>query len=392
MKRVMSSAVILVFALLFMPAVVQAQNAANATPNVGYDGGFFVKNDDDTFKLTLGGRLQPKVFFQYQAGQPQQISFQMRRAQLDVMAKIHEAASVGFTLKHATVSGANTTFQTVQVASAVVSVEVVPEFTIAAGMVGLPLDMITETSSAWFLLMEAPATNTEDDVGYNLTPLRPSFGAPDGLGLNFSGGYSKWFYSLSVVNGTENNYAVNPDRKVSVGFRTGVNVLDPVPGKQTDFECSDTPKLTVSAGTMYQGKRTDPTGAVVKYLWTSSLGVGFRLGGFALTTEGYYRKMHLSTIGNAAWARPNLTDIGYYAAIGYYFIPKKFEIAGQVAQTIRQGPSNDMWQFGGGLNYYIFGNNLKLQLAYTLQKDYNDQEGTIGRKINNVALMATAKF
>ena len=383
MKRHLMVAVLLL--AWFVPSVALAE--------AGYDGSFFVQNEEQTFRLNFNGRVQTKLFFERRTGEPKQMSFEIRRARLGVNANYHDIVSAGFTLQHAIGSAAESYFQTVNITGAYVSVEVIPEFVVTAGMVGLPLDMITETSSAWFLLTEAPITSTQDDGLKAITPLRPSFGTPDGLGVNLSGGYWKWFYSLSVVNAAESNYNLNPDMKMSFGFRTGFNILDPVPGSQTDFENSSTPKLTVSLGSTYQGKRTDPnTNADIKYLWTSSLGVGLRWAGLSFTTEGYYRRTRITSLGTALWARPKLTDIGYYAGVGYYVLPKKFEIAAQAGQIIRQGPDNDSWQFGGGLNYYIFDNNLKLQLAYTLTTDFDDLTGLQQKKIHNVALMASAIF
>ncbi len=375
-----------VFLALIVPASAFAQN-------VGYDGGFYITDDENNFNLKFNGRVQTQFYFEKQTGQPKQLTWAIRRAQLGVRSSFHDRVVMGFTLKHAIQDAANTNFQTVNVGGAFASVEIIPQLAVTIGMVGLPLDLMSETSSAWYLLPEAPITNTQDDGITAQTPLRPSFGVPDGLGLNLSGGYWKWYYSLSVVNGAESNYALNPDMKMSFGFRTGFNILDPVPGSMTDFECSEAPKLTLNLGTMYQGKRTDPnTNANIKYLWTSTLGVGFRWGGFSLTTEGYYRKTKMTSIGTAIWARPNLTDIGYYAAAGYYVLPKKLEIAGQAGQIIRQGPDNDSWQFGGGVNYYVFDNNLKLQAAYTLTVDFDDVTGTRSNKIHNAMLMASAIF
>lgn len=400
MKKMTILAVAVLLLALLVPLSARAQDEAPATPNVGYDKGFFIKNDEDTFKLKLNGRVQTKAFFQYQGGQPQQASFQMRRVQLNVGSTIHDVVSVGFTLQHAVSSAANTTFQTVNVAGASGTIQIVPALAVEVGMVGLALDLIGETSSAWLLMTEFPITSTQDDAGYTLTFVRPSFGAPEGLGASFAGGIGKWYYKLNVVNGTDSNYQVNPDRKMDVSFKTGVNILDPVPGSQTDFAHSETPQLTVNVGTMYQGKKWDApatavpagTGAVFKYLWTSSLGVGFRYHGFAATAEGYYRRTRVLDPGTSQWARPRLTDIGGYLALGYYIIPKKLEIAAQGSAIIRQGPANDAYQGGAGINYYVFDNNLKLQLAYTLTKDYNDQGVLQGRKISNGALMATMLF
>jgi hypothetical protein len=385
----MSKRLVLIAAALMALIVPSAAFAQN----VGYDGGFFISDDENNFKLKFNGRVQTKLFYQHQTGTQDQISWNIRRAQLGIKSYFHDIVVMGFTLKHAVTNVGTNNFDTANVGGAFASVEVIPEFAVTVGMVGLPLDLMSETSSAWYLLPEAPITATQDDGITTLTPLRPSFGVPDGIGVNFAGGYWKWYYSFSVVNGNESNYVINPDRKMSFGFRTGFNILDPVPGSMTDFECSNTPKLTLNLGTMYQGKRTDPnTGANIKYLWTSTLGVGFRWGGFALTTEGYYRKTKMTSIGTAVWARPDLTDIGYYAAAGYYILPKKLEVAAQAGQIIRQGPDNDSWSFGGGFNYYVFDNNLKLQADYSLTVDFDDVTGTRSNKIHVATLMASAIF
>jgi hypothetical protein len=388
MRKVLILSVLVL--IISVPAVAKAQN-------VGYDGGFFVQNDEGTFKLKMTGRVQPKVEFTKQTVPTTAIpatkrtTFSMKRAELGFASTIHDDLTFRIGLKHATNSQ---NFNTVNVAYATASYEVIPEFIATAGMVGLPLSMMSEVSSKWFLLPEPPITELQDDGIQNFTIARLAFNVPDGLGLNFAGDISKFFYSVSVVNGAESNYAFNPNNKFSFGARFGVNILDPVPGSMTDFECSSKPKLTVSAGTMYQAQRIDPnTGADIGYMWTSSLGVGLRWGGFAFTTEGYYRWMKVNSPGTAAYWEPHLNDIGYYAAAGYYIIPKKFEIAAQAAQIFREGPDNNANSFGGGLNYYVFDNNFKLQLAYVWTMDYDDAWGaSANNHIHNIALMASALF
>lgn len=406
--------------LAFVPATVLAQTA-------GYEGGFFIKNDEDSFKLKLNGRVQtnlmwikdpsrtdPNVQRQGTGGvfdpnvKSTYMTFQMRRAQLGVRAFFHDAVDVGFTIKHATNNVAGNQFATANFTGATAGIEIVPEFVITTGMVGLPLDMMNEFSSAWYLLPEPPISYTQDDGGVVLpigsTVYRSSFGAPEGLGLNFSGSYWKWFYSLSVINATESNYALNGNKHFSFGFRTGFNILDPVGGSMTDFECSETPKLTLSLGTMYQAARwitipTDPANTpsapfYIKYLWTSSMGVAVRWAGFSFTGEGYYRRQrNPNPIGGLLFYRSTLSDIGYYAAAGYYAIPKKLEIALQASQLFRQGPDNNSYSFGGGINGYVFDNNLKLQLAYTLLADFDATPYEPGAaKVHNITLMASAMF
>jgi hypothetical protein len=223
--------------------------------------------------------------------------------------------------------------------------------------------------------------------------LRSSFGAPDGLGLNFSGEISKFFYSLSLVNGVESNYQFNPNMRISAGTRLGVNILDSVPGSQTDYECSSKPKLTASAGFNYGAKRVDPnTGADIKYILTGTAGVALRWGGFAFNTEGYWRRTRITSPGTAVWSRPQLDDIGYYASAAYYVIPQKLEIAAIGAQIFREGPDNNSYEFGGGINWYIFDNNFKLQGNFTWQEDFDDVLGLENNNIYTGSIMLSTIF
>lgn len=400
MKRFLTAFVVILSAVVFLFSSVARAEEEKSEPNVGYKKGFYIKNDDDTFRLTLGGRLQPKVFWKKEPrnNPKQNISFQMRRAVLDVRSVIHEIVTAGFSLTHAQVTVGANRFATVQVTGATVAVEIIPAFIVEAGMVGLPLDMMSSLSSKGMLFNELPLSAVQDEDANQQTPARPAFGAPDGLGLNFAGEVSKWFYSFSVVGANDDNYALNTNRKMDVGLRTGVNILDAVnPASQTDFECSAKPKLTASVGSIYQGKRTDGnTGAEIGYIWTSSLGAALRWGGFAFTTEGYYRRTHMNTAGTGVYNRRNLTDIGYYAMAGYYIIPKKLEIAAQASQIIRQGPSNDSWEGTGAINYYVFDNNLKLQLVYDITSAFNTpaEAATLNnrQKTQNLSLMMSTFF
>lgn len=395
MKRI-TLMIVAVMALCF-PALASAEN-------VGYQSGFFVQNDDGSFKLVINGRGQPKFTFIKQSANvldwsdptgstflpTKQLSFSMRRAEIKFGAFINEDLVFRVGLKHSTNSQ---NYSTINATGATVSYTVSPYFTVTAGMVGLPLDMITDTSSAWLLLPEPPITNTQDDGIKNITPLRSSFGAPDGLGLNFAGDYWKFFYSLSIVNGAESNYAFNPNTRIAAGLRVGFNILDPVPGSQTDFECSSKPKLTVSMGANYSPKQTDPnTGADIKYKLTTSLGVALRWGGFSFNTEGYARRTKITNPGTALWARPTEDDIGYYANAGYYIIPQKLEIALEAAQIFREGPDNNSYEFGGGFNWYIMDNNMKLQAAFTWSEDFDDIFGQQNNNILTGALMLSALF
>jgi len=395
MKKILVA--IAVALVLSVPSMAMAE--------AGYNNGFYIANDDNTFKFKINGRIQPKYEFTKQGSTvrdpsdptnltflPEKVStFSIRRAYVKFTATIHDKLTARVGLLHST-NSAN--FSTVNATGATVSYAVMPEFIITAGMVGLPLDFITDTSSKWLVMPDWPITSTQDDGVQQITPLRSSFGAPDGLGLNFAGDISKFFYSLSIVNGAESNYAFNTNMRISAGARFGYNILGNAnDGSQTDFQCSPDPRLSMSLGGNYSSKRTDPnTGANIKYGLTGSMGIALRWAGFALTTEAYFRRTRITAPGTAIWSRPRLDDFGYYATVGYYVIPKTLELAATGGQIFRQGPDNNSYQFGGGINWYIFDNNFKLQGAFTWNEDFDDVLGLENNNIYRGTLQLSAFF
>jgi len=401
---------IVVIAMLAMMSPVMGLAASD------YDGGFKIKNDEGTFSLKLSGKMQVQFLFKDSKDASSALYFRMRRGSMGVNMQYNDRVTLGFSLLHTTGSAGEDKFQNMNLSGAEVGIKIFPWLNVDVGMVGLPLDM--GFSSSWLLLPEAPSVQTRSDQLGDITPLASSFGAPDGLGVRLTGEYWKMFYEFGVVSSRESNYDINKESKgMSVGFRTGINIFDAVGSKLTDYDCSTTPKLTVSVGSIYQGSRIDSTLASnnnpappeIENMWTSSLGAAFRLAGLSVTAQGYYREIRFNSLGTAgtiyggAGARLKFTDIGYMLSAGYYIIPKKFEVAAQASQTIRQQAGNDSWSFGGGVNWYAYDNYLKLQLGYQLQKHYDWIEGvnnsgqgtyayTSGNAEHNVVLMMHSTF
>lgn len=382
-------------------------------PTVGYKGGFFIKNGDESFILKIKGRIQPLYQFSKSTGGEAQSTFKLRRARVDFSSVIGGKGHFDLSLQHSTRSAK---YQTMNVANATAGYDFHPAFTVVMGTVGMPLSISGSAGSLNFHLIEPALALTQEDGDNVITPLRSSFGNPDGLGLEFTGEISRFMYDISIVNGAsrpidatatdgpsggvESNYDLNFKKRISAGARFAWNVLEPTyGGKMMDLPYSEKARLTLSIGANYQGTRKsgDDAGAgyiapTVSRILTYSTGGQFMWRGLSITGEVFGRKTTLSDPGTTVAFAMSMDDFGYLLDAGYFIIPNKFEVAGSVSQIFREGPNNNSYEFGGALNYYILPGNLKAQLVYTLSGVYNDVTETQTTKTHTISTMMSASF
>lgn len=399
--------------ILLLLLAVTAQAEEEKKPAAGYGGGFFLQSDDGAFNLKINGRLQPRFQYTDNNTSDPAATFMLRRALLVFTGTIKEKASVGMVLLHATNSN---NFSTVNIDSVTFDYAFMPQFNVSVGMVGLPLDLLGDRSSGGMLTTEDSLVWTQSDGSTAITATRESFGGPSGLGVNLNGAFGKFFYTWSVVNANESNYALNPNTRFSTGMRLGFNILEAANlGWQTDYNQTEKPALTVGLGATYQGKRTDSgfasafdaadmedgvddfapaTAPELNRMLQFATGAAFRWKGLSLQGEVYNRYTKFASFGDLPieLQDANLTDFGYYFLAGYYVMPKKLELALQAAQIFREGPDNNANQFGGGINYYFHGNNLKTQLCYFWTEDYDDVTGSKNLKTHKAVLQLQAGF
>ena len=379
-------------------AFAQAQDEASPPPQStkmsGWDDGFWVRSPDDQFKLKIGGRVQFQEAMEARQGlakvrsttnptvftPPDKFNdtFFVRRANLETSGTIFEKIDWSTVLN--TRSGAPGAATQQINFFADFTVNILPTFRIVGGTVSLPLDMLGEDSSKWYLGVEPPLVATQEDGIANLTIARQSFGTSPDLGIRVEGDVgSRVSYALGATNGSGFR-AQNANDKLSYGGRVQVNILDAIGGKQTDFEWSQSPKLSLSAGSAWEDGENAPDtfvpAIIHKWAWTSSTGGAFRYHGLSLNSEFYIRYSRiLGVTSQDTNGDGKLRDFGYYADAGYYLIPHKLEAMLTASQIRREGPDNDANEFGGGVNWYLYGNHSKLQFDYTNVLDYDAVPG-----------------
>ena len=380
--------------VLAQSVVTEEEIPTPETPNVGYDNGFFIQSNDQDFKFTLTGKVRPKFQFskdpqrEATGGQLYRNTFSIRTASLGINVTLYKQLALDMTFMHATNASS---FDGVNITGVTATYSPKPEFTVAAGMVGLPLD---EGSGG--VMTDSPITATQKDVVEAVTIARSSFGAPSGLGVGFAGDIQKFFYAFNIVNGSEDDYNFNRDWKASVGTRIGYNILGDARGAPSDFGFSEKPNVTISAGGLIESAKTDesvtPVPASLNHVVQASAGVSYKYMGFAFRTEGYMKQFNVEDPGSAVDLAGNKTDLGYYATVAYFFVPKKLEGVLMGSQIIRQGVANNSHQIGTGLNWYIKGKNLYLQTAYYFKKAYDRLAGQSYQNTHTFETILTAKF
>lgn len=379
----------------------------------GYDGGFFVGSPDGDYKLKIGARVDPMFYWQSSpvpddpdtAAINESLSeatFRLRRAQIWINP-VFKNFSIYAMLSHSTDLDRDAGAQsTTWIANGTFSFN--KNVSLEAGYDGPAYDFTSLFSSSNMTMVDYPIVMTQKDgeapvwnmVGAK-TITRPSFGLPNQLGLFFATNFlnNRLNFYASIGNGTESIDKVAMNKRLTYVGRVSYVILGENPyGDMSDYKYSETPTLAVGAGGAFEsdpgygddGSGTTPPTLVKMYNWRADAAcdILFRYRGFSLNLAGYAARLKVGP--GAVWeaGEKYLDDMGYLATVAMFVIPKKLEVQGWGAQIFREGPDNNVYEFGGGLNWYIFGPNVKLQIDASRLIDYEDIRGSNHGRTNRV--------
>lgn len=365
-------------------------------PTAGYDGGFFIQSDDGKYRFTMNSRVDTMFFWEGSNApddrdtatvyEDQDIkSFRLRRGALAFGTTFNEDLSFSFSITasqggggfNATYSadGAYTFFK-----SDGGSAEV--DF----GLIDLDYDMQSAFSSTRYMMVDFPIIMTQVDgeravwsqFGTNATTIsRPSMGLPSQVGLKIVGSSfdNRFKWSFGFGNGAEESSQFNRNWRFIYAIRLAYVILGDSPySSMNDLAYSETPVLAIGAAGAFESDKAYNAAKVALYNWSAD-GTGdatFRWKGFALNLGGYYRALKVGPGAVFEAGEKYLSDVGYIASTSIFAIPKKLEFFGWGSQIFREGPDNNVYEFGGGANYYFVGRNAKLCLDYSRVVDYDD--------------------
>jgi len=215
-------------------------------------------------------------------------------------------------------------------------------------------------------------------------------------------------YWAGLYNGRSSKGLPNHDSRFLWVGRISINPF----GKynllqQGDLDYSETPKVCFLVSGFYDTDRLDKVRSSTDgkeqsadpYDYNNSgydIAALFRYKGFSADAEYAYEKFDQDRQGGHTWDR-----FGYRLDLGYFLIPKKFEIVTRYAYIERMKDNNvaksnasglglvgvnggtnnaiedNLQEYTVGLNYYFYGHNLKLSVDYSyLTRDLSSVPGS----------------
>jgi len=370
------------------------------TVQVGYDKGFYLRSADEQFLLKINGRLAMR--YTYYNDQKRNRSVAVRQRFSDRSGLEIERLRVGFS---GHLWGKNLTYRIEADGDtdgqhrwknqyAWMAYKFADELRVRVGLFKVPFGRQETENSGRLMLVDRGLANEV-------------FNLDRSLGVAVFGTLldKKLDYWVAVTNGWDNENdrfgRSDPDREMdqnpAVVARLVWHALGTYGKGESDLSYHEDPALEVGLSFGYMDDNGDNATPTLIYaipdffrdgfggfantntngtnLTQFGADAGFKWRGLAATAEYWLRIVDVSDTNLLGLAAPYFVATadddtfhqqGLQAQVGYFLIPKKLELAARVGAVWDIGPGSEgVWEYAGGLNYYLQGHNCKLQVDVT---------------------------
>ena len=367
--------------------------------NAGYDGGFFIRSGQD-FMLKINGMMQARYVFDCLSNSKN----------LDHASKLygtdvgHDRSGMEFNRIRLAFSGyawdPNFTYRielqaddtdSVSIYYAWMNYKFAEAANVKVGLFKPPFGRQELTSDQKLLLVDRSMANDVFNLGRSM-----------GVMLNGALFDKRLDYGVSITNGFKNNLdnVDNPDAtnaldtNPAIAARTVYHAMYDKLGKdfegEPDLEYHKKPALDFGASFAWNPDRGDGRNVSLPFAIPEKVRTG--PGGFAMSSaqdtnitqfglDSAFKYLGFSTqieyflrmIENESITSPWFTNTGNngnshqqggYWQAGYFIVPQKVELAARLG-GVWDFNGDGVWEYAGGVNYYIHGHNLKLQADVT---------------------------
>jgi phosphate-selective porin OprO and OprP len=350
---------------------------------VGYKKGAFIKTTDDRFSLKLNVRTQG--LFRYEALEDRKdtSNFSVKRARLLAGGNVFYPWMQYNT--QITLEGGSAALRDAYIEAAYFDWA-----TPRIGQYKVPFDREFLTSAFNLQLIDRSIASSQ-------------FSLQRDIGIQLSGKFlhNQFEYGAGIFNGSGANQSNVNNDFMYVG-RVVWTPFGSYPYSQAALDTPDTPKLAVGVAGGYlpglePGERKTLAGPlgnanimpVESDVYQLAADLAFKYQNFSFEGGYYFRNID----PNEPTPFGDENAQGFYFQGGYFVIPKKLELAARYAWVNPDNPNqtddNEQQEYTGGLSYYIYGHDLKLQANYSF---FSNETKTGDKDDQVVQAMATLAF
>lgn len=205
------------------------------------------------------------------------------------------------------------------------------------------------------------------------------------IGANIHGNLleKKINYAVFAINGDGVN-TINANQGHILGTRWEFIPLGEYASSESDIDDSQDPNLGFGVAYAYsdQGASSFQNKMLVSGDRSHNVTVdaGFKYKGFSFQGAGMLTRKFEDFLESGV----EFTNWGYNAQVGYFFVPKKFEVAlrtdgvafsDDTDALFSAQRSKNQYEHSIGLNYFIVGHGIKLQADYSLLQNSASKDG-----------------
>jgi len=330
----------------------QAGSSPDGEPRSGWEGGsYFLQSADGTFRMTIGGRVQPRYQFRSPAEGEDTSSFLLRRVRLDVRGHVMDPRLTFRVMPELA--------RTANLRDGWIDFAFDPRLQLRAGQFVVPFHWhrFISGSRQHFAERSLPAG---------------TFGFPNGYDLGVavhgrSAGRLAW--AAGLFDGAGRNVAESNSAGHMASGRLTWAAAGELPFEEPDHAHSQ--DVQVSLGVGLQGATRNevrewdlgrsPEGNQRADWGAGTVDGSIRWRGFSAFAEGYIRRVDPDDAAvetYSGWA--------HTVGAGYFFIPGRYEGVGRHSRIRldRRDPATAEREWGLGLNVYHLGHLWKTHIQY----------------------------
>jgi phosphate-selective porin OprO and OprP len=340
---------------------------ASQHKTMGYDNGFFLETQDGNYRLQFQGHFQARFTYGFLEQAPDTYTFAVQRGEIDLFGHVlSPTLRYFFEMNLATRNAATTTPVCTDAGCTTTANAVTSEST--SGVATL-----NDFFMDWVPIRQVGVKFGQYKVPYLIEELTPPwklefvdrslassvFDLFRDIGVDVHGALanSRIGYDAFVMNGAgQNNLDTN--QSILAGVRFEFSIAGKYKRSEADVEYSETPNAGVGIAYAFQKLASSAelgTIAAGTKVSRGTIDASLKYRGFSVEADAFVTRTHTG---------PAITNFGYNAQVGYFIVPKHFEIAMRADGAIVKNMP-DPYEYVLALSYYIDGHPIKFQTDFS---------------------------